>query len=275
MKKILKLIGLLIMFGLVYFALNFGYVFIIAFIRGIIYVIQNPDKINDDSMIIVMEKFFSQYGLISMVVAEIVALGIYYFIYKSRNLDLVKVCNFSRVSFIKVILYILLGSSFSILIRFLVGILSMSDLFRNAVNDYNKITEYAIGNNIALIIIAVLLIGPIFEEIMFRGMIFNELKNNINIYLALALQSVIFGVYHMNLIQGLYAALLGLVLGILYYWERTIWVPIIIHISFNVAGVINNELLFSPLAILVSVITVVFVIAYLNKNKAFSRSSML
>lgn len=32
LKKILKLIGLLIMFGLVYFALNFGYVFIIAFI---------------------------------------------------------------------------------------------------------------------------------------------------------------------------------------------------------------------------------------------------
>jgi len=75
--------------------------------------------------------------------------------------------------------------------------------------------------------------APIIEEIIFRGLVLNELKKVVPACPAIILQAIIFGIYHMNPLQGVYASLLGIVLGIAAEKTGSIWTPILIHISFN------------------------------------------
>jgi len=56
------------------------------------------------------------------------------------------------------------------------------------------------------------LITPLAEEIVFRGVVLNRLKSH-GILFGLIASTILFGVYHMNLIQLITASLLGMILG--------------------------------------------------------------
>ena len=56
------------------------------------------------------------------------------------------------------------------------------------------------------------------------------------------IQAVLFGVFHMNLVQGIYTAIFGFILG--YFAERyhTLAVPMLLHALFNLFGTAGVEL---------------------------------
>lgn len=79
----------------------------------------------------------------------------------------------------------------------------------------------------------VLLIGPISEELIFRGAILDRLYLAFPFWTANLLQALLFGIYHMNLVQGIYAFVLGAVLGLVRVSTGTIFASIGTHIIFN------------------------------------------
>ena len=79
----------------------------------------------------------------------------------------------------------------------------------------------------------VLLIGPISEELIFRGAILDRLYLAFPFWAANLLQALLFGIYHMNLVQGIYAFVLGAVLGLVRVSTGTIFASIGTHIIFN------------------------------------------
>ena len=106
------------------------------------------------------------------------------------------------------------------------------------IEDYNQLMEDAgIGvDSIAMIIYAIIL-GPILEELCFRGVTYGILKKaNLKPGFVIAISAVLFGIMHMNLVQGVYAAVLGLLLGFLRYKYRSVIITITTHILFNIAG---------------------------------------
>ncbi len=83
-----------------------------------------------------------------------------------------------------------------------------------------------------LIIIA--LIPAIGEELLFRGVIQNELVKKIkNPHVAIFLASAIFSGFHMQIQGFLPKLIIGLVLGYAYYWTKSIWYPMVIHFVNN------------------------------------------
>lgn len=89
--------------------------------------------------------------------------------------------------------------------------------------------------------IATLLLVPIFEEILFRGAIFSMLKNNLNIYVAIILQGIVFAAVHSiggGAIQAGYTFILGLVLLFASYYADSMYGDILGHIIFNLFGLI-------------------------------------
>ena len=80
---------------------------------------------------------------------------------------------------------------------------------------------------------AICIIGPIAEELLFRGIIFRRLRDYIGTAGAAVLSGVIFGAVHGNLVQGIYAGLFGIVMALLYEHYGTIWIVIVVHIVNN------------------------------------------
>jgi membrane protease YdiL (CAAX protease family) len=86
-------------------------------------------------------------------------------------------------------------------------------------------------------------VGPVFEELLFRGLVFGELRKVATVRLALVIQALIFGLYHINPIQGAYAFLIGLLLGYVYYRSSSIVAPMIVHAAINTSSVVAGRLI--------------------------------
>lgn len=83
-------------------------------------------------------------------------------------------------------------------------------------------------------ILSISILGPIAEEVCFRGGILKALFDwKKNIWLAIILSSVLFAVAHGNLMQGVGAALMGILMGWFYYRTGSIIPSILIHIVNN------------------------------------------
>ncbi|MCR4924033.1 MAG: CPBP family intramembrane metalloprotease [Lachnospiraceae bacterium] len=123
-----------------------------------------------------------------------------------------------------------------------------------------------------LMILYVCLLGPLMEEFLFRGVIFSYLKKIFPFFFADILQAVSFGIYHKNIYQGIYAFILGSLLGLADQLYDSIVPSVIIHISINFAGLfilrlleenlgyMENTILFCICLVIVAVLTVRFII---------------
>lgn len=112
-----------------------------------------------------------------------------------------------------------------------------SPLIRQMLNDYEEQSgAFTPELGYFWLILGVCILTPILEELIFRGVIQGELRKAMPDWAAIVIQAVIFAAYHMQPIQSSYVLLPGLLLGLAYYWSRSIWVPIAMHILFNFLG---------------------------------------
>lgn len=104
--------------------------------------------------------------------------------------------------------------------------------------DSSGISQYSI-----LWAVSTLILPPIVEEIIFRGLILQYLgRAGARFLVANLIQAVLFGVFHMNFVQGIYTALLGFLLGWLAYRYDSILVPMVLHAIFNLLGTVLVDL---------------------------------
>ena len=83
-------------------------------------------------------------------------------------------------------------------------------------------------------ILATVIIGPVAEELIFRGLTVEYLKRaGASFWVINTLQALFFGIAHLNLVQGSYAFLIGLLAGYLVLRCHSIWAGIAFHMLFN------------------------------------------
>lgn len=99
------------------------------------------------------------------------------------------------------------------------------------------------GNDLGFFAIGI--VGPIAEEIVFRGAILRrmlDLSGWKGRWTAIVCSAMLFGLVHLNLVQGLNAFLVGLLLGWMYVRTRSIVPGVAFHIVNNCAAVIFSRL---------------------------------
>lgn len=82
------------------------------------------------------------------------------------------------------------------------------------------------------------LLAPVCEELIFRGVTLRQAKKSLPFWAANLFQAVLFGVYHMNMMQGIYAFFLALILGYICEKGNGIHSPILLHMLFNFWGTV-------------------------------------
>lgn len=120
-------------------------------------------------------------------------------------------------------------------------ITSVISLFPSLENNAQLIDSMLSINNVGIALLLVAVLPAIFEELLFRGVIFNSFNKKYGFVFAMVISSLIFGVYHMNWIQGIFAFVLGLVLAYSYYKSNSIFVPMIIHFINNAFAVLMDH----------------------------------
>jgi len=85
----------------------------------------------------------------------------------------------------------------------------------------------------ALMFLTLVLLGPILEELLFRGIILDGYLKNYSPLMSALVSGFLFALVHGNLTQGVGAFFMGLVVGLLYWRVRSLIFCILLHMLIN------------------------------------------
>lgn len=114
-------------------------------------------------------------------------------------------------------------------------------VFPETMNAYDQMISGVTGVSSSwVMLLSVILFGPIGEELLFRGLILRYGNRLFPYSVSILLQACLFGVYHGNIVQGIYAFAIGIIFGALACRYDSIIPGILLHI------IINASILFIP-----------------------------
>ena len=86
------------------------------------------------------------------------------------------------------------------------------------------------------------IIAPFAEEVVFRWIVYLRLRDYYKRGWAMAVSGLIFGILHWNLLQAIYATLLGIMFAYILEMCGNIWSCVLLHIGANTWSIIYPEL---------------------------------
>ena len=111
-----------------------------------------------------------------------------------------------------------------------------------ALPDFMKDTFMELSDE-PLAVVTMALFAPIVEEMMFRGAIQGYLMRRCsNAWMGIIITAIIFGAIHMNPQQMVYATLLGIIFGWIYYRTRSLLPVIVGHVLNNSVAVASMKI---------------------------------
>lgn len=78
------------------------------------------------------------------------------------------------------------------------------------------------------------LIAPLAEEVVFRGLVFNRMRRYYSPTAAIIASGVLFGIYHGNIVQGVYGCCMGVLLAYTYERMCSFLIPCLFHAVSNI-----------------------------------------
>ncbi len=150
--------------------------------------------------------------------------------------------------------------------------------------EYDSVSSQIYREPVFLQLICVGLIVPFDEEMVFRALGYERMRTIIPAGWAVVISSVFFGLFHGNLIQGLYAGTLGLFMAAAMERYKTVMAPYVLHACANMMSVFLTETLINDLlsfrtpfrlaAMAVSGILTVLLIMDIRKEEPFNEETV-
>jgi hypothetical protein len=241
MKKILTASGFILLYLAVYYIItsNITAFFLIAYLMK--EVAGDPAMISnggfETAFIRSIDQLFKATILLQSISAA-VSFFAYWFISWARKQNFFQACTFKKTHPANYLASVLLGISLLLPISILIRLFSVDKLSTDSQELMNRIIN---GSSLFVAILGIGILAPIIEEIIFRGLILTELKKITAIPAAIIIQGMLFGIYHGNLQQAIYAGVLGIVLGYVCVKTGSLFCSILVHIFFNTTSLLMDR----------------------------------
>ncbi len=151
-----------------------------------------------------------------------------------NKIKLKEFIRFKKVNFITVVLLILFG----FFIRPFMGLLSAISMIwvKNEIANTAKDLLSEVNFGLALFFIAI--IPSIFEEVVYRGVFYNEYRK-VSTRKAVLLSGLLFGLIHMDLNQFFYAFFMGAIFALVIEATDSILASMIVHFTINGSSLVS------------------------------------
>lgn len=180
----------------------------------------------------------SQFNIILVALVNLIVIasyGLWYYFIRTRR-------DVSDVPYRTILSAKSVGCTFGLAVcgQFVCNIIMMifSVMFPATFQDYAELAEgldiHVLPAALMLFIVAVW--SPLAEELIFRAMIFRTLRKGFSFWPAALISGVLFGAYHMNWVQGVYATVLGVLLAYTYEKTNSLLGCYLLHFMFNLTS---------------------------------------
>ena len=177
--------------------------------------------------------------------------------YKTKN----------KIKLNNILIVVLLGISICLIYN--ISIFNLNNIF-NFTNQF-KLSELPIYVQI----ISSGIVGPILEELTFRGIVYNKLKEFNKPMKSIILSTLIFSLMHTNIVNMIYAFVISFFLIYVYEKYKTIKAPILLHMSANITTIlfisilIKNNLVFNCIVLFISLIILILIYLKIIKKDVY------
>jgi membrane protease YdiL (CAAX protease family) len=189
------------------------------------------DYINED----ILNQY---YMLVGMLPAYIVIVPVLFLIFRNVGYEAIPVKKFSAGQLVSAFF---ICYAFMYIGNIIGSILNMIVSAVVKVEARNVLQEVLETGTIYQTIFIMVICAPIIEEIMFRKILIDRL-HKYGDAVAIVVSALMFGLYHGNITQFVYATLIGLVLGYVYAKSGNIRYSIILHMIINFIGSVLSQL---------------------------------
>ena len=199
------------------------------------------DLVND-LMNTVLSKDFNTAVLFTYSVIGVVIFTIWYRkFYKNHFTQSLTLRGYKPILFPGIILFAIGGQA---VCEYLINAIGL--MFPQLLADYAEIMEKAgltDATMTPLLAVYAVVLGPICEELIFRGLCYGYLRSGFSFGVACTVQAILFGAFHMNVLQGIYAFIIGFAFGFVMEKTGNLIITILIHIAFNGSSLFMASLL--------------------------------
>ncbi len=133
---------------------------------------------------------------------------------------------------------------------------------KNSLEDFSNLVSVFDGYPF-LTIISVVILAPIFEELVFRGIIFNEASKYKGGAFPIIISALLFGLAHMQPIQIVYAFIVGLIFGFVYSKTHSLPIVMFLHMLNNLLTLFPEP--FSTFISIIQILSIIPMIYLLRK----------
>ena len=139
----------------------------------------------------------------------------------------------------EMLLFLGMGAAFSQFANMLIGVLQSVLNYQEYQDSMDQMME---GKQMWFLILCMGIIAPLAEEIVFRWLIYLRLRDYMRMGSAAVISGLIFGVYHGNLVQAVYAGLLGMFFAYFLDISGCLWSSVLLHMGANIWSLASSYL---------------------------------
>ncbi len=223
---------------LLYFVISYvvqfvGILLLMQIHQGSAEILQDPQAFQEYVI-----RIYNENAMLLTMIAALLTIPICFFLYqKDRKRQKKEFGIRKQISMLQWFLIALLGMAASISLNDWIALSGIVLIF----DGFEQVAEALYGGNLWIEILAIAIAAPLVEELLFRGLVYQRIQELANARAAMILSALYFGVYHMNVVQGIYAFLLGILLAWVCEKYQTLWAPILFHAAANFLSVIFTE----------------------------------
>lgn len=200
--------------------------------------ISSPEQMMSGLLTLLTDPLFNDI----LLAVTFVALTVVFLIWFRKQKDRQIPAAFEEVFCIRnLAIYLIAGLAAQITVSLCLNLILPA--FPQTYERYIALLESIVGGNIIVAVLSTVVMAPIAEEIIFRELMTKKLCLLFPFWFANIVQALVFGLYHMNIVQGIYAFFLGLLFGYVAHRMKSVWASIMFHGIVNASGMILDFIL--------------------------------
>ncbi len=96
-------------------------------------------------------------------------------------------------------------------------------------SSYNQVAQNQFDVAPVIGILLYGIVSPFVEEVVFRGFVYGRMKVYMQKYVAIFVSSLLFGIYHSNIVQGVYGFVMGVFFALVYEKYKNFYFAVFLH----------------------------------------------
>ena len=170
-----------------------------------------------------------EHAILFLLAAAVVSIPIYYRMHRKDSMMSGKVKRNIPMENKDFAAIVISGAALAVAMNNIISLTPLPRIFTG----YEETNEILFSGGLVLQILAAGIFGCIVEEISMRGVVYPRMKRYWGKNNAILFSAIVFGIYHLNVVQAVYAFFLGLFFAWVYERYDSLWAPITAHMSAN------------------------------------------